>query len=65
MGDYVIVINLEKVVLTANKEKKIKFTTKNHSGYPGGLKHYCGKLRVKITALVQKAVAGMLHLIQN
>ncbi|ENY69591.1 50S ribosomal protein L13 [Mycoplasmopsis bovigenitalium] len=60
MGDYVIVINAEKVVLTANKEEdKIYY---HHSGYPGGLKSItAGKLRVKKpTALVQKAVAGML-----
>ena len=35
-GDHVIVINADKVVLTANKaEKKIVY---RHSGYPGGLK---------------------------
>ena len=36
MGDHVIVINAEKVVLTANKaEQKMVY---RHSGYPGGLK---------------------------
>ena len=35
-GDHVIVINADKVVLTANKaEQKIVY---RHSGYPGGLK---------------------------
>ncbi|WP_029608465.1 50S ribosomal protein L13 [Mycoplasma simbae] len=60
MGDYVIVINAEKVVLTANKEEdKVYY---HHSGYPGGLKSItAAKLRVKKpTALVQKAIAGML-----
>src|SRR3546814_17482279 len=36
MGDHVIVVNAEKVVLTANKaEQKMVY---RHSGYPGGLK---------------------------
>src|SRR6187549_3805519 len=35
-GDHVIVINADKVVLTANKaEQKVIY---RHSGYPGGLK---------------------------
>ncbi|AIA29696.1 50S ribosomal protein L13 [Mycoplasmopsis californica HAZ160_1] len=60
MGDYVIVINAEKVVLTANKEEDKMYY--HHSGYPGGLKSInAAKLRVKKpTALVQKAIAGML-----
>ncbi|QBF34584.1 50S ribosomal protein L13 [Mycoplasmopsis phocirhinis] len=60
MGDYVIVVNAEKVVLIANKENdKIYY---HHTGYPGGLKSIsAAKLRVKKpTALVQKAIAGML-----
>ena len=35
-GDYVIVINAEKVVLTGGKEEKKVYY--KHSGYPGGLK---------------------------
>jgi len=36
MGDHIIVINAEKVVVTANKaEQKMVY---RHSGYPGGLK---------------------------
>lgn len=60
MGDYVIVINAEKAVLTAKKEEnKIYY---HHSGYPGGLKQItAAKLRAKKpTALVEKAVFGML-----
>ena len=35
-GDHVIVINADKVVLTANKaDQKLVY---RHSGYPGGLK---------------------------
>ncbi len=35
-GDYVIVINAEKVILTGGKEEKKVYY--RHSGYPGGLK---------------------------
>ncbi|WP_029512496.1 50S ribosomal protein L13 [Mycoplasmopsis iners] len=60
MGDNVIIINAEKVVLTANKEEDKMYY--HHSGYPGGLKSInAAKLRVKKpTALVEKAVYGML-----
>ncbi|QNM93374.1 50S ribosomal protein L13 [Mycoplasma sp. Pen4] len=60
MGDNVIIINAEKVVLTAKKEEnKIYYS---HSGYPGGLKSItAAKLRVKRpTALIEKAVSGMI-----
>jgi large subunit ribosomal protein L13 len=35
MGDYVIVINAEKVAVTGNKELEKVYS--RHSGYPGGL----------------------------
>ncbi|QCZ36797.1 50S ribosomal protein L13 [Mycoplasma nasistruthionis] len=60
MGDNVIIVNADKIVLTANKEEdKIYYS---HSGYPGGLKSInAAKLRIKKpTALIQKAVFGML-----
>ncbi|MBU4689469.1 MULTISPECIES: 50S ribosomal protein L13 [Mycoplasma] len=60
MGDNVIIINAEKVVLTANKEEdKVYY---HHTGYPGGLKSItAAKLRIKKpTAIVQKAIYGML-----
>ncbi|MEA4134521.1 50S ribosomal protein L13 [Mycoplasma sp. 2045] len=60
MGDFVIIVNAEKVVLTAKKEEnKIYYS---HSGYPGGLKSItAAKLRVKRpTALIEKAVSGMI-----
>ena len=59
-GDFVIVINAEKTVLTGKKEEdKIYF---RHSGYPGGLKkEVAGKLRARRpTQLVERAVWGML-----
>ncbi|MGZ9755714.1 50S ribosomal protein L13 [Mycoplasma sp. 394] len=60
MGDNVVIVNAAKVILTAKKdEQKIYYS---HSGYPGGLKSItAAKLRVKRpTALVEKAVSGMI-----
>ncbi|MGZ9453691.1 50S ribosomal protein L13 [Mycoplasma sp. AC157] len=60
IGDNIIVINAEKVILTANKdENKIYYS---HSGYPGGLKSIKAKdLRAKKpAAIVEKAIRGML-----
>jgi large subunit ribosomal protein L13 len=60
MGNNVIVINAEKIVLTANKEEKKLYYS--HSGYPGGLKiKKASDLREKKPyALVEKAIKGML-----
>ncbi|ADI66615.1 ribosomal protein L13 [Mobiluncus curtisii subsp. curtisii ATCC 35241] len=59
-GDYVIVINAEKVVLTGNKwtEK----TAYHHSGFPGGLKATSyQELRDKQPEkIIEKAVKGMM-----
>jgi large subunit ribosomal protein L13 len=59
-GDFVIIINTDKLVVTGGKEdKKIYY---RHSGYPGGL--YKKTLREVIetdsTQALQKAVRGML-----
>jgi len=59
-GDYVVVVNAEKVHLTGNKlEKKIYY---RHSGYPGGLKMKTAKemLDEKPERLLMLAVRGML-----
>ncbi len=59
-GDYVIVVNAEKVELTGNKwEDKIYY---RHSNYPGGLKKtpYEELRKKKPTFIVEKAVKGML-----
>lgn len=59
-GDFVIIINAEKVALTGSKrEQKIAY---RHSGYPGGLKAvgYTELLATKPTRAVEKAIAGML-----
>jgi len=59
-GDFVIVVNAQKAVLTGKKEDdKVYF---RHSGYPGGLKREtAGELRKRRpTQLVERAVWGML-----
>lgn len=60
VGDHVIVVNADKVMLTGNKlQKKIYY---RHSGYPGGLKEipYEVLMRDKPELMVEKAVRGML-----
>lgn len=59
-GDYVIVINAEKVVLTGKKLTQKKYY--RHSGYPGGLKEQTAKeiLEKYPERLIEKAVKGML-----
>jgi len=59
-GDFVVVINAEKVKLTGKKwDKKIYY---RHSGYTGGLKQIsAGKLREKKPEdIIRFAVRGML-----
>ena len=59
-GDNVIIINAEKIRLTGKKmEEKIYLS---HSGYPGGQKEVTPRalLVKKPTAVVEKAVKGML-----
>ena len=59
-GDYVVVINAEKVRLTGKKmENKVYH---RHSGYPGGLKSTSAKavLATKPEKLLKHAVKGML-----
>ncbi|WP_199036137.1 50S ribosomal protein L13 [Glycomyces salinus] len=59
-GDYVIVVNAEKVVLTRNKAQTKK--AYRHSGYPGGLKEksYADLLEKAPHKVVEKAIRGML-----
>jgi large subunit ribosomal protein L13 len=59
-GDFVIVINADKVALTGNKrETKLAY---RHSGYPGGLRSvtYAELLEKRPERAVEKAVRGML-----
>ena len=59
-GDYVIVINADKVILTSKKmEQKFNY---RHSGYPGGLTAtpYSEMLAKKPELTMELAVKGML-----
>jgi len=60
MGDFVIIINADKVHLSGNKKtQKLAY---RHSGYPGGLSAmtYAEMLEKHPTRAVEKAVRGML-----
>jgi large subunit ribosomal protein L13 len=59
-GDFVIVVNAEKIALTGRK--LADKTYYNHSGFPGGLKEIsAGKLlEKKPEELIKRAVKGML-----
>lgn len=60
VGDFVVVVNTDKVVLTGDKQNK-KLRT-YHTGYMGGLKQiqYSHFLAENSDKAVQKAVKGML-----
>ena len=59
-GDYVIVVNAEKVKLTGKKLTDKKYY--NHSGYPGGLRERTAKTMIAQypEEMVERAVRGML-----
>lgn len=59
-GDFIVVINAEKVVLTGNKDKQKIY--QNYSGYMGGLKEQVANVvRAKNpTRLIRDAVWGMM-----
>ena len=60
MGDYVIVVNCERITVSGNKlEDKMYY---RHSGYPGGLKetNLRGLLEKHPDRVIQQAVKGML-----
>ncbi|MDO4581320.1 MAG: 50S ribosomal protein L13 [Bacillota bacterium] len=59
-GDFVIVINAEKALLTGNKLAQKKYY--RHSGYPGGLKEisYDDLMAKRPVLAVEKAIKGML-----
>ncbi len=59
-GDYVIVVNADKVAVTSGKsQEKIYY---RHSGYPGGIKEetFASLLERRPTQVVERAVKGML-----
>lgn len=59
-GDYVIVINAEKAVLTGNKLNDKMYY--NHSGYPGGLRERNAKTMINQypEEMMERAIKGML-----
>jgi len=59
-GDYVIVINADKVRVTGNKAKQKTYY--RHSGYPGGLKSITLEkmMQTNPTRIIEHAVKGML-----
>jgi large subunit ribosomal protein L13 len=59
-GDYIIVVNAEKVQVTGNKgQGKLYYS---HSGYPGGIKeiNFDDLQAKKPEMIIEKAVKGML-----
>jgi large subunit ribosomal protein L13 len=60
VGDHVIVVNADKVVVSGAKVDDKQYRT--HSGYPGGLRSvpFATMLEKKPTVIVERAVKGML-----
>lgn len=60
MGDYVVVINAEKVDLTGRKKKQKVY--RRHSGYPGGFKEISFEKMIneRPERVIELAVSGML-----
>ena len=60
VGDFVVVVNAEKIVVTGNKRAAKRYY--RHSGYPGGLKsRTLGEmLERRPEEVIRKAVRGML-----
>jgi large subunit ribosomal protein L13 len=59
-GDYVVVVNAEKIVLTGNKMETKEYI--RYTGYPGGQRVRTAEeqLKRKPFAVVEEAVRGML-----
>lgn len=59
-GDFVIIINAEKIKLTGKKLEQKNYTY--HTGYPGGLKQvpYNKLIETKPELIIELAVKGML-----
>jgi large subunit ribosomal protein L13 len=59
-GDYIIVINAEKVRVTGNKAQNKMYYS--HTGYPGGIKeiNFDKLIQRKPEMVIEKAVKGML-----
>lgn len=59
-GDYVIVVNADKVKVTGGKEEKKIYH--RHSGYPGGIRSFTFQEMIEKDSrkIIEKAVKGML-----
>jgi len=59
-GDFVVIINAEKIRITGNKAKQKLYY--RHSGYPGGLKSISFEklMQTNPTRVIEHAVKGML-----
>lgn len=59
-GDYIVITNAEKVIVTGRKYKEKTYY--NHSGFPGGIKSISfDKLqKTNPTRIIERAVKGML-----
>ncbi|MBV7528823.1 LSU ribosomal protein L13P [Chitinophaga jiangningensis] len=59
-GDYIIVINAEKIVLTGNKMEEKEYI--HYTGFPGGQRVELAKnlIRRRPEVMIEKAVKGML-----
>jgi large subunit ribosomal protein L13 len=59
-GDFVVVVNADKVVVTGRKAEQKVY--RRHTGYPGGLKttSYETMMRRKPAEVLRKAVFGMM-----
>ena len=60
IGDFVVVINADKIRVTGNKAKQKRYH--RHSGYPGGLKSITLEKMMEThpTRVIEHAVKGML-----
>ena len=60
LGDYVVIINAEKIKITGNKDTQKNYY--RHTGYPGGLKSttFLDMIEKKPEEITFKAVQGML-----
>ncbi len=60
VGDFVVVINADRVVVTGKKAEQKVY--RRHSGYPGGMKEtsYERMMESKPTEILRKAVYGMM-----
>lgn len=59
-GDYIVVVNAEKIAVTGNKANAKTYY--HHTGHPGGIKEisYKDMLENNPTRIIEKAVKGML-----